>query len=118
VTISLKDPAGGPVWSYVFSSEGQRHGPVWYKVEKGGTMSLDPIGRLGVEAVLLDEQGACQPGGTFRVQPYLHTQDGLVIATMYRGETMSRESRESFHGQVSLATPVGAVFDRASTGFG
>ena len=44
VTIALDDPKGGQRWSFLFSDNGARGEPRWYKVEKDATVAIDPIG--------------------------------------------------------------------------
>ena len=44
VTIALDDPRGGQRWSFIFSDNGARGEPRWYKVEKDATVAIDPIG--------------------------------------------------------------------------
>ena len=44
VTIALDDPKGGQRWSFIFSDNGARGEPRWYKVEKDATVAIDPIG--------------------------------------------------------------------------
>ncbi len=46
VTCAFEDPRGGPRWHFVFSDIGRRGEPRWYKVERGGTAVIDPIGSL------------------------------------------------------------------------
>ena len=46
VTCAFEDAQGGPRWNFVFSDIGRRGEARWYKVEQGGTVTIDPIGRL------------------------------------------------------------------------
>ena len=46
VTVALDDPGGGQRWSFIFSDNGAKGEPRWYKVEKDGTVAIDPIGTL------------------------------------------------------------------------
>ena len=118
VSVSLKDPEKGQPWNYVFTDRNRHGAPVWYKIAKGTSVAIDPIGELALEAVLIDSDGVCRAGDKVRVKPSLHTTDGLVIAVIYRGETTSREARDRFRGEMRLVAPAGEVLGKASTGFG
>ena len=37
VTVTLDDPQGGQRWSFIFSDNGAKGEPQWYKVEKDGS---------------------------------------------------------------------------------
>jgi hypothetical protein len=117
VAISVKDPAEGSAWNYVFADDNQRGDYVWHRVESEGSVSLDPISGLGLEADLDGKAGMCSPGEELTVQPWLHTGDGLVIASMLRAGT-GQESRVKLEGSLALVAPGGAVLDQASIRFG
>ena len=57
VTIALDDPEGGQRWSFIFSDNGAKGEPRWYKVEKDGTVAIDPIGTPLFEIDLRDDAG-------------------------------------------------------------
>ncbi len=117
VTVSIEDPEGGPPWNYLFADDGQQGDYAWHRVELDETVALDPIGGPGLAAELAVPSGVCFPGDELTVQPRLHTGDGLVIASMFRGGS-AQESRAKFEGSLVLLDPTGAVLDRASIGFG
>ena len=84
VALTLKDAHGGQPWSFVFSDGGSDRPPRWHKVEHGGTLTLDPLGKLDF-VVGLDGDATYRPGDDVSVQPRLFTEDGLLINTAYRG---------------------------------
>ena len=45
-SLAFDDPGGGPRWSFIFSDDGGTHDYKWYRVEKGGTVEIDPVGKL------------------------------------------------------------------------
>ena len=79
---------------------------------------LRKVGRLGVEASFGESQADFRPGEEVSVQPCFQTSDGLVIATVYRGESASEEGRRSVSGQVLLMKADGTVLSSGTTGFG
>ena len=54
VSLSFDDPQGGPRWSFIFSDNGGTSDHKWYRVEKGGTVEIDPIGKLVLQTSLED----------------------------------------------------------------
>jgi hypothetical protein len=118
VTIGISAPDGGPAVNYVFSDTNRRQAETWRRVTKDGMLVLDPIGKLDLEADFGDSKAGFRPGEEFRVQPCFHTGDGLVIATVYRGESATQEDRRSVRGQIRLTKPDGSVLSSASTEFG
>ena len=90
VTIALDDPGGGQRWSFIFSDNGAKGEPRWYKVEKDGTVAIDPIGTPLFELDLRDDVGKRRrPGDEVPLQPLLYTGDGLLINVAYRGSPAS-----------------------------
>ena len=107
VTIALDDPRGGERWSFIFSDNGARGEPRWYKVEKGGSVAIDPIGTPLFEIDLRDEASKRpRPGDDVNLQPLLYTGDGLLITVAYRGSPASPACRRpSAPGSPSAAAP-------------
>lgn len=118
VTIGVNSSAGGLPMNYVFSDTNRTQAAVWRRVERDGLLTLDPIGKLGLEAGFDDVTGGFRPGEEFRVQPSFHTGDGLRIATVYLGDSATEEDRRSVCGQIRLTKPDGNVLSTNSTGFG
>jgi hypothetical protein len=83
VLLTLTDPGGGPSWGYVFNDNGGK-GPTWRRLDREGTLTLDPIGKPEFTATVEDGKAVCQPGQTLSVRPALYTQDGLLIERAYR----------------------------------
>jgi hypothetical protein len=118
VTIGVRASDGGPAVNYVFSDTNRRQADIWHRVTKDASLVLDPIGKLALGADFGDSKAGFRPGEEFRVQPSFHTGDGLVIATVYRGELATEEDRRSVCGQIKLTKPDGSVLSTYSTGFG
>ena len=91
VTIALDDPKGGQRWSFVFSDNGARGEPRWYKVEKDAAVAIDPIGTPALRDRPARQRGrsAARPGEDVNLQPLLYTGDGLLINVAYRGAPAS-----------------------------
>ena len=85
LTLSIADPSGGQPWNYVFSDNGGRPEQKWYKIERDGSVVIDPIGRIELLTGLGDNASTCRAGESLSVQPRLYTGDGLLINTCYRG---------------------------------
>ncbi|MGO9463646.1 MAG: hypothetical protein ACLQIB_29650 [Isosphaeraceae bacterium] len=118
VTVSLNETEGGDNrWSFLFSSNGAKGDPRWYKVEKDGTVTIDPIGTLSFEVSLSEQAGVAKLGDDISVQPLLYTGDGLLINVAYRGAPISPAAQESLGARVALAATDGQVLATAHSGF-
>ncbi len=118
VTISLDDPSGGQRWSFIFSDNGAKGAPRWYKVEKAGTIAIDPIGTPSFEISLNDKPAQrARPGEDVNLQPLLYTSDGLLITVGYRGMPASPALQETLGAQVALQTASDQVIATAHSGF-
>jgi hypothetical protein len=103
VTIALDDPAVGQRWSFLFSDNGARGDPRWYKVEKDGAATIDPIGTPQFELDLRDKvEGNRRPGDEVPLQPLLYTGDGLLINVAYRGSPTSTALQETLGARIEL----------------
>jgi hypothetical protein len=103
VTISMDDPGGGRRWSFIFSDNGAKGDPRWYKVEKDGTVAIDPIGTPLFEIDLRDPMDKrARPGDEIALQPLLYTGDGLLINVAYRGSPASPALQETLGARTSL----------------
>ncbi|MFI5459603.1 MAG: hypothetical protein ACHRXM_29615 [Isosphaerales bacterium] len=118
VTASLNDTRSDDrCWSFLFSTNGAKGDPRWYKVEKGGTVTIDPIGALSFELSLPDNAGVAKLGEHINVQPLLYTGDGLLINLAYRGVPISPAVQETLGARVALATTDGQILALAHSGF-
>jgi hypothetical protein len=118
VTVALDDPKGGQRWSFIFSDNGARGAPRWYKVEKDGAVSIDPIGAPIFEIGLGDNAAQpAKPGSDVSVQPLLYNGDGLLINVGYRGAPASPALQEVLGAQVSLRTTEDHTLATAHSGF-
>jgi hypothetical protein len=104
-------------WSFVCSSNGTKGDPRWYKVEKDGAVTIDPIGALSFESSLSERAGVVKPCEDINIQSLLYTADGLLINLAYRGAPTSPASQENLGAQVVLATFNGHILARAHSGF-
>jgi hypothetical protein len=103
VTISLDDPKSGQPWSFIFSDNGLRGEPRWYKVEKDAAVAIDPIGTPFFELDLTNKTAVrTRPGEDVNLQPLLYTGDGLLINVAYRGAPTSPSLQEILGARVSL----------------
>jgi hypothetical protein len=118
VTLSLDDPKGGQRWSFIFSDNGAKGDPRWYKVEKGGTVAIDPIGKPSFEIELRDHAAKrARPGEDVNLQPLLYTGDGLLINVAYRGSPASPAMQETLGARVALHNSSGQAIATAHSGF-
>ena len=81
--LSLADPNSGRVCHFQFSAD-KRERP-WYAVNKGQTLSLDPIGDLELSCEIEGNKASCTPEDELTVQTWLYTGAGLLINRCYRG---------------------------------
>lgn len=116
VACSLDDPAGGPRWSFVFSDNGRRGEPAWHEIADGQSLALDPIGDLEL-TINLDQSTPTSPGDELGLQPALHTGDGLLIVTAYRGTPTSSAIDGGAGAQISLTSADGRPLGSAHSGF-
>jgi hypothetical protein len=116
LTLTLKDPRGGPPWSFVFSDRGGRPHR-WHKLDKGGRLVLDPVGKLELLAVLDREDRRCRPGQVLAVRPQLYTGDGLLIATADRGSTDPAGRPGGCAAAVVLTSAEGTPLSTGASGF-
>jgi hypothetical protein len=117
LTLTLKDPRGGPPWSFVFSDQGGRRPHRWHKLAKGGRLVLDPVGKLELLAELDKEDGRCRAGQELAVRPALYTGDGLLIATADRGSTDPGGRPGGCAAEVVLASAEGKPLSTGASGF-
>jgi hypothetical protein len=114
-SITLGDPAGGAPWTYVFTDTGRRGDPVWHAVGPDPAATLDPLGKLSLDAGLDKREGVYRPGETITVLPYLHTADGLTICRMFR---QSGPGVQNGQVRTSLVARDGVAVAQAASGFG
>jgi hypothetical protein len=116
VTCAFEDPGGGPRWHFVFSDIERRGEPRWYKVERGSTAMIDPIGTLDFKTGAENLEPP-HPGDDLRIQPQLFNGDGLLIVTCYRGELANPASESGPGATITLATGDGRTLATAQSGF-
>ncbi len=117
VTVALGDPGGGQRWSFVFSDNGARGDPRWYKVEKGATITIDPIGTPSFEIDLVDKHKTIRSGEDIGVQTLMYTGDGLLINVGYRGAPVSPALQETLGARIALTTADDHTLATAHSGF-
>jgi hypothetical protein len=114
--LTLKDPAGGDSWNYVFTGDGgdpqYQH---WYAIAKGQTVAIDPVGALDF-GVSVRGEGGVKPGDILPIQAHLYTGDKLLINTAYRGNTQPTHQFDS-GARYELCSPAGAVLATSQSGF-
>ncbi len=115
--LTLKDPRGGESWNFVFTGDGgdpkQQH---WYRIDKGKTALIDPVGALEFGVSLRGEGHAFKAGDSLMVQAHLYTADKLLINTAYRGAS---QPSYVFGGgaNYTLCTPADATLATSQSGF-
>ena len=117
VTATLDDPQGGQRWSFVFSDNGAKGTPRWYKVEKDRTLTIDPVGTPSFEVELVDKLKTIPSGEDVRVQTAMYTGDGLLINVAFRGTPTSAAAQESLGALTTLASTDGQTLGTAHSGF-
>ena len=118
VTVAFDDPQGGQRWSFVFSDNGAKRAPKWYKVDQDGAVTIDPIGTPSFELSLRDRAAAGVKGGNdLDLQPMLFTGDGLLINVAYRGAPVSPAFQETLGARIALQTTGGHTLATAHSGF-
>src|SRR5262249_34151442 len=113
--LTLQDPKGGLAWGYVFCDNGGRP-PRWHKLSRGGTVSVDAVGKLDFTASA-GEGGKCKPGESLTVRPALYTGDGLLIERAYRGEFAADSYEQGRAGHGPVRGKGERQLDAASSGF-
>jgi hypothetical protein len=116
LTLTLTGPEGGLPWNFVFSDDGEPKKHRWHKVTKGGTQTIDPVAKV-VLRTGVDDETTCRPGQTLAVQPQLLTGDGLLINTVYLGQSEDRAGYGGCRTGVVLATSDGGTLVSQSSGF-
>lgn len=116
LTLSIADSGGGLPWNYVFSDNGGRPEHKWYKIERDGSVVIDPIGKLELLTGLGDNATTCRAGESISVQPRLYTEDGLLINTCYRG-IQQAIGYGGPSARIALVTTDGTLIGETQSGF-
>ena len=69
LTLAFDDPGGGPRWSFIFSDDGGTREYKWYRVEKDGTLEIDPVGKLVLETGVEDHGKSVSAGDDISFSP-------------------------------------------------
>jgi hypothetical protein len=117
LTLTLTGREGGQPWNFVFSDDGEPKKHNWHRLTRGGTRTIDPVGKVVLRTGLTDDETTCQPGQTLAVQPQLRTGDGLLINTVYLGQQEDRHGYGGCRAGIVLATPDGGRLASQSSGF-
>ena len=117
VTAALADPHGEQNWSFIFSDNGAKGDPKWYRVGKDQQIAIDPIGTLEMGLNVADKAKTVKAGEDVSLQPLLYTGDGLLINVAYRGTPTSPTAQESLGALTTLASTDGHTLGSAHSGF-
>jgi hypothetical protein len=117
LTLKLDDPKTGRRWSFVFSDGGAKGQPHWYRVDKDGATTIDPIGSPSLEIVLMDQGHAVKAGDNVAFRPALHTGDGLLIIVAYCDDPISPATQEILGARIALMTDDGKTLATGHSGF-
>ena len=115
--LTLKDSKSGQVWGYLFSDNGGE-GERWHELAKGGTLVVDPVGRVKLTCPA-SHTGKCVAGEQVQLRPGLYTGEGLLVTSVYLGRERPIISAGTAgpHAKIVLAGPDGGKQDEASSGF-
>jgi hypothetical protein len=114
--LSLRDPATGQAWGYLFSDSGAEK-QQWHKLARGSTLVFDPVGQLAL-TVPTGDNGTCIAGKSLHCRPGLFTGEGLLITTAYHGrELPSAPSGNGPQARIVLIGATGAKLNETSSGF-
>jgi hypothetical protein len=113
--LTLKDPAGGLPWGFVFNDNGGK-AYQWQSLAKGALLSFEPVGKLDFALTAGDDK-SCEPGSMLFVRPTLYTGDGLLIERAFRGPYQTNPFDSGCHGRIVLLDSQEKVLDSALTGF-
>jgi hypothetical protein len=111
LTLALRK--NGALTSYVFSS--QAVGGTWNRLEKNGSLSLDPLGTPRLEVSVNHEQLAA--GADLMIQPQLYTATGLVINTVYHGRERPVLTDGSIRATMLVHSSDGTRLGERTSGF-
>lgn len=114
--LTLKAPAGGTAWGYVFGDNGGKDAR-WHRLGKDQALALDPVGALDFTATAGGDKGECRAGEALSVRPALYTGDGLLIERAYRGEFETNAYGSGCAGRIALVGSDGRALDSATSGF-
>ena len=113
----LSDPAGGPPWHFGFSEMPFKPRCIWYKIEKGARLELDPLRGWNLKAEIQEPPADRKPGSSVTIQPWLFTRDDLLINYGYRGAPTARAATISTTAHVTLLSTAGTILDAMTSGF-
>ena len=116
MSLSLEDPRGGPPWSFIFSDDGGKPDHKWYRVEKGRTVEIDPVGRLVMQTGVENQGKSVRAGDDIALQPRLYSGDGLLINTCFRG-TPTSPAGDGQAADIKLKGAGGQALGVACSGF-
>ena len=117
VALVLSDPAGGPPWHFGFSEMPFRPSRVWYKIEKGARLELDPLRGWDLRAEIREPLEERKPGLPVTIQPWLFTRDELLINYGYRGAPTAPGADHLTTAHVTLRSTTGTILDAMTSGF-
>ena len=113
--LALDDPAGGPRWNFVFSDNQTGEAHRWFKLEKDAKLAIDPLEKFDFSTGPYETDGKCRAGQDLTFQPKLHTVDGLLINTCYRGTHDT--GRDGTSATIKLSASDGTLLSTARSGF-
>ncbi len=117
LSLVLSDPAGGPPWHFGFSEMFAKPRRIWYKIEKGAALDLDPLRGLDLKAEIREPPDERKPGLPVTILPRLFTGDELLINYGYRGAATAPGADHETTARVTLCSGDGAVLDATTSGF-
>jgi hypothetical protein len=109
---AIEPPDGGQRWEYTFSRNTPVQKSEWIEVRDGETTTLDPIGKLMLNAAVTTERG--DSATVLEIQPQLWTETRLLINSVHLSNTSPWSGPQC---QTSVINAEGRTFGSAQSGF-
>jgi hypothetical protein len=110
--VAIEPPGGGQRWEYTFSRNTAVQKSEWIEIRDGETTTLDPIGKLILNAAVTTDRN--ESATVVQIQPQLWTATRLLVNSVQLSET-SRWSGPQCQTLVTNAE--GRSFGSAQSGF-
>jgi hypothetical protein len=109
---AIEPPGGGQRWEYTFSRNTPVQKSEWIEIREGETTTLDPIGKLVLDAAVTTERS--DSATVLQIQPQLWTETRLLINSVHLTETSPWSGPQC---QTSVINGEGRAFGAAQSGF-
>jgi hypothetical protein len=113
--LEFEDAGHGEPWTFVFSEPGG-HDLNWHAVARDVEIVIDPVGKVEFD-IGADSARVFAAGEKVAARPALHTGDGLLINTCYRGGTSEGWGFGGPASRVRILAAEGKLLEESSSGF-